>query len=55
MGMKLTSSLGLSPLGAYHSLMYGEDMYFDQTRAHEELGWSAQYSNEEMFRESYDW
>jgi len=54
-GMKITSALGLSPLGAYHSLMYGEDMYFDQTRAHEELGWTAQYSNEEMFIESYDW
>jgi nucleoside-diphosphate-sugar epimerase len=53
--MKLTSALGLSPLGAYHSLMYGEDMYFDQSRAHEELGWSARYSNEEMFIESYDW
>lgn len=55
MGMKLTSALGLSPLGAYHSLMYGEDMYFSQERAHEELAWSARYSNEEMFCESYDW
>ena len=53
--MKLTSAVGLSPLGAYHSLMYGEDMYFDGTRAHEELGWSPRYSNEEMFCESYDW
>lgn len=53
--MKLTSAIGLSPLGAYHSLMYGQDMYFDGTRAHEELGWSARYSNEEMFCESYDW
>jgi nucleoside-diphosphate-sugar epimerase len=53
--MKLTSSLGLSPLGAYHSLMYGQDMYFDGSRAHDELGWSARYSNEEMFCESYDW
>ncbi|MCP3999430.1 MAG: NAD-dependent epimerase/dehydratase family protein [Gammaproteobacteria bacterium] len=53
--MKLTSAIGLSPLGAYHSLMYGQDMYFDGTRAHEELGWSARYSNEQMFCESYDW
>jgi len=53
--MQVTSSLGISPLGAYHSLMYGEDMYFDGTRAHEELGWSPRYSNEEMFCESYDW
>ena len=53
--MKLTSAIGLSPLGSYHSLMYGQDMYFDQRRAHDELGWSAKYSNEEMFCESYDW
>jgi nucleoside-diphosphate-sugar epimerase len=53
--MKITSVLGLSPLGAYHSLMYGQDMYFSQARAHEELGWTARYSNEEMFCESYDW
>lgn len=53
--MKLTSALGLSPLGAYHSLMYGEDMYFDGSRAHEELGWAARYSNAEMFCQSYDW
>jgi hypothetical protein len=30
-------------------------MYFDGRRAHEELGWSARYSNAEMFCESYDW
>lgn len=53
--MEFTSTLGLSPLGAYHSLMYGRDMYFDGTRAREELGWSARYSNAEMFCESYDW
>jgi len=53
--MKLTSALGVSPLGAYHSLMYGQDMYFDGARARAELGWSARYSNEEMFCESYDW
>jgi len=53
--MKLTSAIGLSPLGAYHSLMYGQDMYFDGSRAHDELGWSARYSNDEMFAESYDW
>ena len=27
-GMNITSSLGLSPLGPYHSLMYGKSMYF---------------------------
>jgi nucleoside-diphosphate-sugar epimerase len=55
LGMRLSSALGMSPLGAYHALMYGKSLYFDCSRANTELGWSAKYSNEEMFRESYDW
>jgi nucleoside-diphosphate-sugar epimerase len=54
-GMKLMSRLGLSPLGAYHALMYGRSLYFDTTKARTELGWRPRYSNEEMVRESYDW
>ena len=53
--MKLTSRLGLSPLGAYHALMYGKEMYFDVSRTKRELDWSAKFSNEEMFANSYDW
>jgi nucleoside-diphosphate-sugar epimerase len=53
--MKVTSALGLSPLGTYHALMYGRSMYFDVTRAQTELGWRPRFSNEEMFCESYDW
>ena len=53
--MKVTSRAGVSPLGAYHALMYGKSMYFDVARTKEELGWSARYSNEEMFAASYDW
>jgi len=53
--MKLTSRLGLSPLGAYHSLMYGRAMYFDVGKAKRLLGYQARFSNEEMFRDSYDW
>lgn len=53
--MKLTSVLGLSPLGPYHSLMYGRSLYFDLARAKEELGWSARYSSAAMFCQSYDW
>lgn len=53
--MKVTSRLGASPLGAYHALMYGKAMYFDLTRTKSELGWSAKFSNEEMFADSYDW
>jgi nucleoside-diphosphate-sugar epimerase len=53
--MRLTSALGLSPLGPYHSLMYGRSMYFDCGRAAAELGWKPRYSNDEMIVESYDW
>jgi nucleoside-diphosphate-sugar epimerase len=53
--MQLTSALGLSPLGPYHSLMYGRSMYFDTAKARGELGWRARYSNDEMIADSYDW
>ncbi|MDH3380663.1 MAG: NAD-dependent epimerase/dehydratase family protein [Gammaproteobacteria bacterium] len=54
-GMKLTSALGLSPLGAYHSLMYGRSMYFDIEKATKQLNWQPKFSNTEMFIESYKW
>ena len=54
-GMRITSALGLSPLGDYHSLMYGRSMYFDTSKAENELSWSPKYSNAEMFIESYKW
>lgn len=53
--MKITSALGLSPLGAYHSLMYGRSMYFDISQAQSKLGWQPRYSNNEMFIQSYEW
>jgi len=53
--MHLMETLGLSPLGPYHALMYGRSMFFDTTRAEQELGWQAKYSNEQMICESYDW
>jgi len=52
--MRLTSALGLSPLGPYH-VMYGEELYFDIGKAVRELGWKPRYSNAEMLIESYDW
>lgn len=55
LGMKATSALGLSPLGAYHALMYGRSMYFDITRATSELGWKPKWSNDDMFIQSYEW
>ncbi len=54
-GMKLMSTLHLGPLAPYHYLMYGRDMYFDLTRARQELGWQPRWSNIEMFKQSYDW
>lgn len=53
--MNAFSVLGLSPLGAYHSLMYGRSMFFDVSKAMRELNWTPKYSNEAMFTGSYDW
>lgn len=54
LAMNVTSRLGLSPLGDYHALLYGREMYFDVSETKSLLGWSARYSNAEMIRESYD-
>ena len=54
-GMNITSKLGLSPLGAYHALAYGKSLFFDVSRAKNELGWRPAYSNEEMIIDSYEW
>ena len=53
--MNITSKMKLTPLGPYHSLMYGRSLYFDIRKAEEELGFSPRYSTSEMFCESYDW
>jgi nucleoside-diphosphate-sugar epimerase len=53
--MEITSTLKLSPLGAYHSLMYGRSMYFDTSKVKQELNWHSHYSNNDMFKESYQW
>jgi nucleoside-diphosphate-sugar epimerase len=53
--MNMTSFLGISPLGPYHSLMYGRSMYFDISKAKKELGFAPKYSNNQMFLESYRW
>ena len=53
--MKLSSALGISPLGDYHYLMYGRSIYFDSSKTRNKLGWVPRYSNNEMFVESYDW
>jgi nucleoside-diphosphate-sugar epimerase len=53
--MEISSKAGLSPLGAYHSMMYGRSMYFDIAKSSTQLGWQPRYSNDEMFVESYRW
>jgi nucleoside-diphosphate-sugar epimerase len=53
--MNVFSALGLSPLGKYHSLMYGRSMSFDISKATQQLKWKPKYSNDDMFVESYEW
>ncbi len=53
--MNVFSALSLSPLGNYHSLMYGRSMYFDVTKAMRQLNWKPKYSNNAMFIDSYEW
>lgn len=53
--MNFTSALGLSPLGAYHAMMYGRSLYFDITKAQRELNWQPRFSTDQMFAQSYDW
>ncbi len=53
--MRGVAGLGLAPFAPYHWLLYGESLWFDGTRAHEELGWVPQHSNASMVVESYEW
>jgi len=53
--MRIASYLRLSPLGPYHAAMYGKSLFFDTSKARNELGWTSKYSNTDMMKESYDW
>jgi nucleoside-diphosphate-sugar epimerase len=53
--MAVTSKLGLSPLGDYHTLMYGREMYFDLEQTRRDLDWTPRWSNADMIADSYDW
>lgn len=55
LAMRGAELCGLSPLGPYHALMYGRSLYFDISRAKQELGWQPAYGNTGMLCESYDW
>ena len=52
--LRLLDALGLSPLAPWHYLTYHKPFYFDTSKL-QSLGWKPRYSNDEMFRESYDW
>ncbi|MEO7429374.1 MAG: NAD-dependent epimerase/dehydratase family protein, partial [Acidimicrobiales bacterium] len=54
-GMQAVSKLGQAPFAPYHWLLYGESLWFDTTRAREELGWEPTHSNASMVIESYEW
>lgn len=53
--MQVTATLGLTPFGPYHWIMYSKELWFDLTPATQELGWRAEYSTDAAFRDSYDW
>jgi nucleoside-diphosphate-sugar epimerase len=52
--LRLLDLAGLSPLAPWHYLTYHKAFYFD-VQPLLDLGWKPKYSNDEMFRESYDW
>jgi len=52
--LRLADTLGLSPLAPWHYLTYHKPFYFDVSGLLA-MGWKPRYSNDEMFRESYDW
>jgi nucleoside-diphosphate-sugar epimerase len=53
--MKVVSRTGLAPFADYHWLMYARELWFDTTAAQRDLGWHAQFSNEQMICAAYDW
>ena len=53
--MRATARLGLTPFAPYHWLMYAQSMWFDIDHVRTALGWSPQWSTDEMFAQSYDW
>ena len=53
--MHALATLGLAPFAPYHWLLYSESLYFDVTKAKDELGWAPVHSNSSMLIESYDW
>jgi len=54
-GMQALATVGLAPFAPYHWLLYGESLWFDVTKAREELAWEPEHSNRAMVIESYEW
>lgn len=52
--LQVADVLGLSPLAPWHYLTYHKPFYFDVSKLLA-MGWRPKYSNDEMFRESYEW
>lgn len=52
--LRALDAVGLSPLAPWHYLTYDKPFYFDVAPLLE-MGWRPKYSNDDMFRESYDW
>jgi len=55
LAMRAAGAARLAPFAPYHWLMYSKSMWFDVEHARELLGWTPTWSNDEMFRASYDW
>jgi nucleoside-diphosphate-sugar epimerase len=52
--LRVLDWLRLSPLAPWHYLTYHKAFHFD-VQPLLNLGWKPRYSNDEMFRESWDW
>jgi nucleoside-diphosphate-sugar epimerase len=55
LGMKFASLAGQAPFAPYHWLLYSESLWFDTTKAQQELGWQPTRSNAAALIESYEW
>jgi nucleoside-diphosphate-sugar epimerase len=53
--MHALGAAGLVPFAPYHSLLYGESLWFDVKHAQDDLGWEPVHSNASMVVESYEW
>ena len=53
--MEWSARLGLTPFAPYHWIMYSRSLWFDVGPAKADLGWSAAWSTDAMFRDSYAW